>query len=219
MKNYTSNVIHPPLIILVLSLIIGGNSSCNLPDIGESSLLERVKSYPFVSVDFGADIESNNEILSFSSMSAYSGHPVGYSEDYPLEWDALSFSTNFSYDYELLSGERCRTYGSIIGTISEDGKMIERFTAEETTLYLDEGDVFKNFITVIDLPYDPDYLYDEYTPRYSAEGPGVSNNIYSYSQSWTSLDDDGVEQTLYATSVNYNNPNIEPFVNITFSED
>lgn len=219
MKTYFSVSIFSPVRILFFSLIIVGFSSCILPGLNEPTLLERIQDYPFVSVDFGADIESNNEILSFSSLSACSGHPVAYSDDYPLEWDGLSFSANYSYDYELFSGERCRTYGSIVGTISEDGQTIESFTADETTLYLDAGDVFKDFITVIDLPYDPDYLYDEYTPRFTAEGPQVSNNIYSYSQSWTFLDDDGVEQTIYATTVNYNNPDVEAFVNITFSED
>ena len=193
-------------------------TSCILPS-GDVGLLDRLHKHRYVSIDFNADINSNNDILSFSSLSVDNVPPWGSSQDWPLEWDGTSFSTSFDYDYELFSGERVHSYGTISGKLSADAETIEDLTANVTSLYPDEGDVYKYFISVIGVPYNATYQYDEYSPRFSAEGPSVSNHIYSYSQSWEFIDGNGQTQTLYATTVNYNDPDDVPYLHITFSGD
>lgn len=203
----------------LLLLIVFLFTSCIFDPPKNESLLERLQKYQYVSVDFGADIESNNEILSFSSCSVDNSPPLGVSNNWPIEWDGTSFSVSFDYDWELFSGERVHSYGSISGKLSDDGETIESLTAQETSDYPDLNDVYKDFMTVINVPYNPDYQYDEYSPRFSVEGPLVSNHMYSYSQSWDFLDGDGNPQQLYATTVNYNDPDDEAYIYITFSGD
>jgi len=211
MKNKT-------YLITTLALLFLSFSSCIFDPI-ETSLLDRLQKFQYVSIDFNADIESNNEIVSFSSLSVDNTPPFGVNQDYSLEWTDKSFTVNFDYDYELFDGTRCHRYGTISGTLSEDAKTIETFNAEETADYPDDQEVYKNFITVIDVPYNADYTYDDYTPRFGAEGPGVSNHIYSYSQSWDFFDSDGNAQKMYSTTINYNHPDDIPYLHITFSGD
>ena len=158
-------------------------------------------------------------VLSFSSCSVDNSPPLGVSNNWPIEWNGTSFSVSFDYDWELFSGERVHSYGSITGKLSDDGETIESLTAQETSDYPDLNDVYRDFMTVINVPYNSDYQYDEYSPRFSVEGPQVSNHMYSYSQSWDFLDSDGNPQQLYATTVNYNDPDDEAYIYITFSGD
>jgi hypothetical protein len=203
-------------LIVVLTAIVLTFSACILPDGGGSSLLERLHEFDQVSIDFNADIESNNDFISFSGLMI-DNIPVD-AGDFPLEWNDTQFSVNYDYNYETFGGERIRTYGHITGTLSADARTLESLTADQTSLYLDSGDVFKAFITVIDVPYDADYQYDSYSPRFSAEGQSVSNHVYSYSQSWEFINSEGQTVTVYATSVYYNNPDDVPFLHITFSD-
>lgn len=217
MKNSRKKIFGHTFKSVLLIALMFVFSSC-IFDPPEISLLDRLHKYQYVSVDFGADIESNNEIVSFSSLSVDNVNP-GTNQNWPLEWNGKSFSVSYDYDYTLFSGERVHSYGTISGTLSDDGKTMETFTGNQTSLYPDQGDVFKYFISVIDVPYNAEYTYDAYSPRFSAEGPGVSNHIYSYSQSWDFVDSNGDPKSLYATTVNYNNPDDEPYLYITFSGD
>ena len=209
----------PAILHLVLFIFLATVFSACIFDPPEPGLLNRLRKFKTVSIDFNADIESNNDILSFSSLSVDNVAPLGEAQSGALEWDGTKFSSSFDYDYELFSGERVHYYGTISGTLSEDGKTLETFTANATSHYPDDGEVFLYFISVIDVPYDEEYIYDEYTPRFGVEGPSVSNHIYSYSQSWEFIDGNGQTQTLYATTVNYNDPDDVPYLHITFSGD
>ena len=181
--------------------------------------MDRLHKFQYISIDFNADIECNNEIISFSSLSVDNIQPFGSTQNWPLIWDGVSFTVSFDYDYELYSGERVHSYGTISGTLTEDGEMIETLTASSNSNYPEEGDMYKYFISVIDVPYNMEYAYDAYSPRFGSEGPDVINNIYSYSQSWDFTDSDGKAQSLYATTINYNDPDDIPYLHITFSGD
>jgi len=201
---------------VVLFFILLGLYACPLVDI-EGNLLKKLQKFQYVSVDFNADIKSNNSVISFSSLSVDNSPPWGSVQKFPLEWNGPEFSTDFDYQWELFSGEKVQTYGQIWGTMSDDGTIVETLTADVTSFYPGEGDVFKYFISLIDVPYFPDYEYDEYTPRFQLTGPSVSSSIYSYSQSWDFTDSSGNKVSIYSTSVNYNNPDDDPYIYVTFS--
>jgi len=217
MKNNThirKLIIHSAGFMIISILFV----SCIFDPVSGDQL-SKLQKYHYVSIDFNADIESNHEIISFSGLSVDHTPPFGSNQNWNLEWNGTAFSVNYDYNYESSSVGRVHTYGTIGGTLSDDGLTIESLTADQTTQYLDEGDVFKNFITVIDVPYDSDYLYNEITPRFGAEGEGVSNHIYSYNQSWSFTDSDGNPQNLQSTSINYKDPDDEPYLHVTFSGD
>ena len=217
MKKPTINLTAKSGFFSIVFLFVIAFTGCIFDPVGPASLLDRVKQHPNVAIDFNADIESNSEFLSFSSLSADNSPPLGSSQNHALEWNGTSFSVTFDYSYDLFSGEPVRYYGTISGTMSDDGEKVETFTANYTEIHQESGDVYKGFLSVIDVPYPSDYTYDEYTPRYSVEGPSVSNHIYSYSQSWEFVDSDGNQQMMYNTSVNYNDPDDVPYLYITFS--
>ncbi len=196
-------------------LILTGFYACPLIDPG--NLLKRLQRYQYISVDFNADIKSNNQVISFSSLSVDNSPPLGSDQKFPLEWEGTAFSTDFDYQWELFSGEKVQTYGQIWGTMSEDGTEMVTLTADVTSYYPESGDVFKYFISTVEVPYYPEYEYDEYTPRFQVTGPEVSSHIYSYAQSWDFFDDDGKKQSIYATTVSYNNPDDVPYLYVTFN--
>jgi len=180
-------------------------------------ILKRLQKFKYISVDFNADFVSNNDIISFSSLSVDNSPPWGSKQSCPLVWSGTSFSATFDYSYELFSGEKVHSTGTISGNMSANGRIIKSFTAHEISQYPELGDVFKYDVSARDVPYQPDYEYDEYNPRFSVEGPTVSQYINSYSQSWDFTDSDGKPQSLYSTSINYNDPEDVPYLHITFS--
>jgi len=200
---------------MLILIIISGFYAC--PLIETANLLKKLQSFQYITIHFGAEIKSNHQAISFSSLSVDNAPPWGSSQKFPLEWDGVTFSTDFDYDWELISGEKVQTYGQVWGTMSDDGNEILTLTGNVTSYYPQSGDVFKYFISVIDVPYYPEYEYDDYNPRFQVTGPEVSSHIYSYAQSWDYFDDSGNKISIYATTVNYNNPNDEPYLYVTFN--
>jgi hypothetical protein len=203
---------------LVLFLLFTvGFYSCILPtDTDTTALLDRLKESKYISVDFNADIKTNSA-LSFTVL-LIDNIPYEGLEDNPIQWNDNTFSVNFDYSYELFSGDKVRAYGNITGKLTQDSQTIESLTADQTTLYLDTDEVFKDFITIIDVPYQADYEYDSYSPRFSVEGESVKNHVYSFSQSWEYTNDEGQRQLIYSTNLFYDNPDDVPYLHVTFSE-
>lgn len=204
------------LFLIVLLSAVGFNA-CILPDLGNTSLIDRLHKAKYVSVDFNADIQSNNDIVSFSLFTV-DNYPLDDVEINNFDWNGNSFNASYDYTFKTFDGERIRTYGSIIGTLSDDGETLESLIANQTSLHLDTDDVFKYFLTVIDVPYNPDYDGGSFYTRFSVEGEQVKNNIYSYDQSWEFINSEGETHTVYSTNVYYNNPDDVPYLHITFSE-
>jgi hypothetical protein len=182
-----------------------------------NGILSRLQKYQWISIDFNADFESNNEIVSFSVLMVDNQPPFGSTQRCPLVWNGANFSTTFDYSWELFSGEKVHTTGTITGSMSANGMIMRTLTAHETSFYPESNDNYLYDISVKDVPYQPDYEYDEYSPRFAVEGSKVSQYINSYAQSWDFVDSDGNPQKLYSTSVNYNDPEDEPYLHITFS--
>jgi hypothetical protein len=216
MKKNIAEGIRISIHLLLLCIILQCFSSCDPLNL-DQGILSKIQKYQYVSIDFSADIKSNSTTVSFSSLSVDNTPPYGSTEDCPLSWSGVSFSTTFDYSWKLFSGEKVHSYGTISGTMSTDGTIIEKFTAHETSVHPETNDVYKYDITVINVPYQSDYEYNEYSPRFGAESAIVSQYIYAYTQSWDFTDSDGNQQMLYSTTVNYNDPEDEPYLHITFS--
>jgi hypothetical protein len=182
-----------------------------------NGILSRLQKYKYISIDFNADFKGNNEIVSFSMLSIDNSPPWGSTQKCPLVWSGASFTTNFDYSWELFSGEQVHSTGTISGTMSANGMIMRSFTAHETSFYPESKDTYNYDVSVKDVPYQPDYEYDEYSPRFGADGATVSQYINSCTMRWDFIDSDGVAQALYSTSINYNDPDDEPYLHITFS--
>ena len=180
-------------------------------------ILSRLQKFKYMSIDFNADINSNNSIVSFSALSIDNSPPYGSTVKCPIVWSGASFSVSFNYTWQLVSGETVNSTGTIAGTMSANGLIMNTLTAHETSFYPGDGSAYNYDITVNDVPYMPDYEYDEYSPRFGSEGPGVSKYIAAFNMRWDFTDSDGVAQSLRVVSVNYNDPEDVPYLHVTFS--
>jgi hypothetical protein len=142
--------------LLLIVILLQCFSSCNLSNLN-SGMLSRLQKYQYVSIDFSADIKSNSSSVSFSSLSVDNSPPYGSTQKCPLEWNGVKFSTDFDYSWQLISGEQVHSYGTITGTMSDDGKILESMTAHATSYYPETYDAFLYDITVINVPYQSDY--------------------------------------------------------------
>ncbi|MBN1924482.1 MAG: PKD domain-containing protein [Prolixibacteraceae bacterium] len=178
-------------------------------------ILSRLKRFQYVSIDFNGDLICNNDMVSLSL--SIDNSPPGVAANYPIDWSGVSFSVNYTYNWELFSGEKVKTEGNIQCTMSANGLKVVSLSAHEVNTYPETGDIFTYDISARDVPYDPSYMYDEYTPRFRNEGPTVSSNIVSYSSRWDFTDSDGNPQSLMCQSADYNNPDDAAYIYITFS--
>lgn len=193
---------------------VENSSEINIPN----NILSKLQKYKYINIDFNANIENSNDIVSFSSLNIYNSPPAGIVKSYPLVWNGTSFSSKFDYTWNLFSGEKVHNTGTISGTVSATGLNINSLTAHESSDYLTENMTYFYDITVKDVPYQSDYEYNEYSPRFSIHGTSVSQNISSFSMQWDYIDYEGVTQSRRSTKVDYDDPNDEPYLHITFSE-
>jgi len=193
---------------------VENSSEINIPN----NILSKLQKYKYINIDFNANIENSNDIVSFSSLNIYNSPPAGIVKSYPLVWNGTSFSSKFDYTWNLFSGEKVHNTGTISGIVSETGLKINSLTAHETSDYTTENMKYFYDIIVKDIPYQIDYAYNEYSPRFSIQGSSVSQNISSFSMQWDYIDYEGVTQSRRSTKVDYDDPNDEPYLHITFSE-
>jgi hypothetical protein len=183
-----------------------------------SGILGELHKCQWVSIDFNASIKSNNDIVSFSMLMIDNSPPWGSEINHAIQWNGTSFHVSFDYTYTTLIDEI--TYnqkGTISGEVSANGNVIKNITATYHSVG-DNSDVWKNEISAIDIPYDVTYEYNEFSPRFSVEGPQTKNHILSYDirhEFFNSVT--GEPGVLYIVDTDYNDPDDVPYIHITFS--
>jgi len=182
-----------------------------------NGILSRLQKYQYLSIDFNASIKSNVSYISFSALSIDNSPPWGTSQKCPLTWNGANFSTTYDYSWTSVLGEKIHNTGAYSGTMSANGLIMNSLTAHETSTHPDSKDVYNYDISVTNVPYQSNYEYDAYSPRFAVEGTSVSSHISSYSQKWDFVDGQGKAGSLNSTSVDYNDPEDVPYLHITFS--
>jgi hypothetical protein len=181
-----------------------------------NGILSRLQKCKYISIDFNAEIVSNNEFASFSAFNIDNSPPLDNSVSCPLVWSGTSFSANFDYTWKYSSGETVHNTGTISGIVSETGLNLNSLTAHETSDYPTEEITYYYDISVKNVPFQSDYECKEYSPRFSAEGASVGLYISLLNIRWDYIDFEGVTQSFNSISVNYHDQNNKPYLHITF---
>ena len=181
-----------------------------------SGILGELQKCQWVSIDFNASIKSNNEIVSFSVLMLDNEPPLGSKEKHAIKWSGTSFSVSYEYSYRtLLDDNLVNTKGTISGEVSANGLEVKSINGTQTSIENNE-DKWLNTISAKNIPYNVSYEYNEYSPRFTVKGSNTKNSISSYDIRWDYIDSDGKPGAIYVTGTDYNDPNDEPYINVTF---
>lgn len=183
-----------------------------------NGILGRLQKCKFITINFNADIISSNDIVSFPSLRIENSPPQEMNTSCPLVWSGTSFSATFDYSWNLTSGEKIHSIGTISGTMSKTGLNMNSLTAHETIDYPTEEMTYYYDITAKNVPYQFDYEFNEFSPRFGAEGATISQYISSFNIRWDYIDFDGVTQSFSSSSANYKSPDNVPYFYVTFLE-
>ena len=181
-----------------------------------SGLIAELQKCKWIEIDFRADVKCNNDIVCFSGLSVDNEPPYQSTTTFPVQWSGTSFNVNFSYVYNTFGNDTSYHNGYLRGEVSADGLNIKSLSAKDVRTVPKGDDIQTEEISVINIPYDPNYEYGGMTPRFSIEGAQTAGHVNSYTISWWFLDSEGKETTISSQSTNWNNPEDVPYVYITF---
>jgi len=184
-----------------------------------NGILSRLQKYKYVAVDFNADMICNVDFCLIGGLTIDNVPAWGMTKEDPVEWDGTSFSTNYDYTWETLDGEEIHSRGTISGEMSANGLVMKSLTANKKSEHKNSGDVFNERITLTTLPYMADYQYDEYSPRFGAEGLDASKHVTSFHIKWDLVNSEGDKFTQESSSANYTDDDWETYLWVTFSEE
>jgi hypothetical protein len=178
-------------------------------------ILGRLQKCKWVGLVFSADIKSNNEIISFSSVDVDNEPPFQSTVKCPLVWNGTKFSSNYAYSYSTLDGTKITYSGVIQGETSAEGLVVKTISGTYDATY-STGDVWSKKLAFSDVPYDPTYQYDEYNPRFILEGSKSQTHVSTVKCTWNSKDSDGKAFSLTITGVDYASTRKQPYMHVSF---
>jgi len=178
-----------------------------------NGILSRLQKYQWVEIMFSAEEQNtNNEFIDFSVLWLDNSPPWGVKSGYPIKWNGASFSVSYDYNYTDFDGNNSFNKGSFTATLSANGLIIKSFEAHETSSNNLFGGTDYDDIAVTDIPYNPDYEYDDYNPRFEIRGSKIASHVSSYSQRLVDS-----ETEIISTNVVYSEDDETNYIIITFS--
>ncbi len=171
----------------------------------------------YVHLIFNADMDCGSQTAVCFSGIDIANEPVDNpSVNIELKWVGTKFSSDYSYWFIAADGDKVSYEGTIAGEVSANGLKVISFNGNETSKSNGGKDIKTRAIKVTDVPYDPTYQYNEYSPRFSVEGTQVQTHIVSASSSASFVSSDGSPWSISLIGINYNDPEDEPYLWVTF---
>jgi hypothetical protein len=177
-----------------------------------SGILSKLQKCKYVSV-YLTGVMTVNLGFSIYEIPMISSSPVASepTNTYPLKWSGTSFTTTYNNEGGGTQDVGTRS-GTISGSLSADGLIVETLTANQTILrfFVDPKGTTttEESISLKNVPFDGTYNINE--QFYKVVGFSIGQSLTSVSYQWETNWDDGTHSDPeYLTNVDYENANLQ----------